>query len=161
MKSIFFISLMNGSPWGGSEELWYRTALYASQRGLNIGCAIYHWQQKEEKIQKLVDGGCKVFWMPNKGRSKKNLRQKIQYKFTKTKIKKHLHALPIKEYDMVVINQGGFEPCKNKETAKLDEGCHYKFICSKTYTECIGRKIKYDYSQCRIIIQSDHIRKAC
>ncbi len=109
MTSILFISLMNGAAWGGSEELWYTSALYAAEKGCKIGCVIYYWPEKEDKILQLTKAGCKIFWLPNKGRSKKNLLQKIQYKFTKTKIKKYLHALPIKEYDMVVINQGGFE----------------------------------------------------
>ncbi len=100
---------MNGAAWGGSEELWYRSALYAAEKGSKISCAVYYWPEKEDKILQLTKAGCQIFLIPNKGRSKKNLGQKIQYKFTKTKIKKYLHALPINEYDMVVINQGGFE----------------------------------------------------
>jgi hypothetical protein len=33
MKSVLFISLMNGGAWGGSEELWFQTALYAAKHG--------------------------------------------------------------------------------------------------------------------------------
>jgi glycosyltransferase involved in cell wall biosynthesis len=109
MPSIIFISLMNGLPWGGSEELWYRSALYAAQKGWNVGCAIYHWKEKEQKIQKLESAGCSIFWLPNAGRKKENLADKIQYKLTKYRLKRFIKSLPVNDYDMVVINQGGFE----------------------------------------------------
>ena len=41
MSSVFFISLMNGDPWGGSEEAWYHTALYAAANGYKVACAAY------------------------------------------------------------------------------------------------------------------------
>jgi len=100
---------MNGLPWGGSEELWYRSALYAAQKGWNVGCAIYHWKEKEQKIQKLESAGCSIFWLPNAGRKKENLADKLQYKLTKYRLKRFIKSLPVKDYDMVVINQGGFE----------------------------------------------------
>ena len=46
MKSVLFISLMNGAAWGGSEELWFQTALYAANNGYKVGCAFYEWPQK-------------------------------------------------------------------------------------------------------------------
>ena len=57
MPSVFFISLMAGSPWGGSEELWYRTALLATQKGWKVGCAVYHWKEKESKMDLLQQAG--------------------------------------------------------------------------------------------------------
>ncbi|SHF92377.1 glycosyltransferase [Flavisolibacter ginsengisoli] len=109
MPSIFFISLMNGLPWGGSEELWYRSALYAAQKGWKVGCAVYHWKEKEQKLQLLEKAGCSIYWFPNEGRKKEKLADKIQYKLTKYRLKRFIKSLPVKDYDMVVINQGGFE----------------------------------------------------
>src|SRR6476661_2294595 len=109
MPSIFFISLMNGLPWGGSEELWYRSALYAAQKGWKVGCAVYHWKEKEQKIQQLEKAGCSIYWLPNEGRKKESLADKLQYKLTKYRFKRFIKSLPVKDYDMVVINQGGFE----------------------------------------------------
>jgi glycosyltransferase involved in cell wall biosynthesis len=109
MPSIFFISLMNGLPWGGSEELWYRSALYAAQKGWNVGCAIYHWKEKEQKIQQLESAGCSIFWLPNEGRSKASLSEKLKYKLTQFRLRQFIKTLPVKEYDTVVVNQGGFE----------------------------------------------------
>ena len=114
MKSIFFISLMNGSSWGGSEELWYRTALYSVARGYKIACAVYCWKDKNEKLKKLEDAGCIVYRLPNKGRRKRSLYDKLQYKLlTPAQLKRFILTLPINDYDLTVINQGGYEIISN------------------------------------------------
>jgi glycosyltransferase involved in cell wall biosynthesis len=109
MPSVFFISLMAGTPWGGSEEIWYKTALLAQQRGWKVDCAVYHWAEKEKRMQALIDGGAHIYYFPNKGRAKKNLLERIQNKFSKQKIKKVIPTLPVKKYDIVVVNMGAFE----------------------------------------------------
>jgi glycosyltransferase involved in cell wall biosynthesis len=109
MPSVFFISLMAGSPWGGSEELWYKTALHAVNKGWKVGCAVYHWKEKEKKIQLLKESGVETHYFPNKGRSKKNLIERIQNKISKQRIKKIIATLPVEKYDLVVVNMGAFE----------------------------------------------------
>ena len=78
MPSLFFLSLMNGAAWGGSEELWFRTAIYAAGKNHKVACAFYYWNEKEEKIEALKKAGCQVYLLPNKGRTKKNLLEKIR-----------------------------------------------------------------------------------
>jgi glycosyltransferase involved in cell wall biosynthesis len=109
MPSVFFISLMAGTPWGGSEEIWYKTALLAQQRGWKVGCAVYHWAEKEKKMQALKDRGADIYYFPNKGRAKRNLVERIQNKISKQKIKKVIPTLPLIKYDIVVVNMGAFE----------------------------------------------------
>ena len=109
MASFFFLSLMNGAPWGGSEELWYRTALHAAGKGHRVGCAFYEWEEKKEKITALEKGGCRVYLLPNKGRRKKNLWQKLHYKISRRQVKRKVATLPFHDYDLTVINQGGLE----------------------------------------------------
>ena len=109
MPSIFFLSLMNGAPWGGSEEIWYRTAVYCASRGWKVGCAAFDWKEKERKFTALSRQGCQVYPIPNKGRSKKNIVQRLQYKWTRLRQVKFCQSLPFHEYDMVVVNVGGFE----------------------------------------------------
>lgn len=109
MKSILFVSLMPGSPWGGSEELWYRTALLALHKGHTIGCVVYYWPGKEEKMKALRDGGAEIFYLPNKGRTKKNLLQRIENKISKQRSRAFIRAVPVEAYDAVVVNQGAFE----------------------------------------------------
>ncbi|HUC82746.1 MAG TPA: glycosyltransferase family 4 protein [Flavisolibacter sp.] len=109
MPSFFFLSLMNGAAWGGSEELWYRTALHAAKKGHTVACAFYHWPEKEEKITTLKEAGCQVYLLPNKGRRKANLAQKLRYKISKWKVGQTISSLPFQQYDLVVVNLGGFE----------------------------------------------------
>ena len=109
MPSVLFISLMSGSAWGGSEELWYKTALYAAGRGWKVGCAVYHWPAKESKMQPLKNAGAVIIYLPNKGRSKRNLVERIQNKISKTATRQVLRSLPVDEYDIVVVSQGAFE----------------------------------------------------
>lgn len=109
MPSVFFISLMAGTPWGGSEEIWYKTALLAQQCGWKVGCAVYQWKEKEPAMQALIDGGAEIFYFPNKGRAKRNILERIQNKISKQRIKKVIPRLPVNDYDIVVVNMGAFE----------------------------------------------------
>lgn len=109
MPSVFFISLMSGAPWGGSEELWFRTALHASENGWKVACAVYHWPQKEARINILKKNGVDIYYIPNKGKSKRNLAEIIQNKLSKWKAGAVIENLPVNNYDVVVVNQGAFE----------------------------------------------------
>jgi len=134
MPSVFFISLMAGSPWGGSEELWYKTALLAQSCGWKIGCAVYHWKEKEKKMQPLKDGGAEIYYFPNKGRTKRNLLERIQNKISKQKIKNFIPSLPIDKYDVVVVNMGAFE---NTTPAwrKFYKSLHHYVVLYHNYKE--------------------------
>ena len=105
---------MNGAPWGGSEELWYRTALYASTKGNKVACAFYNWEEKNEKIKTLEDAGCIVYKLPNKGKKKRSIFDILQYKLlTSLQLKRYILCLPVNDYDLTVINQGGYEIISN------------------------------------------------
>jgi glycosyltransferase involved in cell wall biosynthesis len=114
MPSIFFLSLMNGAAWGGSEEIWYKTALYCVARGWRVGCAAFEWEAKETQLSTLEKTGCHVYRIPNKGRNKKNIVEKLQYKFTKRQQVRFCRSLPFDEYDLVVVNLGGYEICTSQ-----------------------------------------------
>ncbi|MBL7702238.1 MAG: glycosyltransferase [Ferruginibacter sp.] len=106
MRPVFFLSLMNGAAWGGSEELWFRTAIWMSNNGYKIGVGCYNWPDKQERINELKKAGCSVYLLPNK----KGL-------FKKLTVKKALNSIPFHEYGLTVVNQGGWE-----------EILHYPFI---------------------------------
>ena len=55
MERIAFISLMNGFPWGGSEELWYMTACHAINEGHSVGVSVKHWTNTHSNIKNLMD----------------------------------------------------------------------------------------------------------
>lgn len=109
MRSLFFLSLMNGAAWGGSEELWFQTALYAAKKGHQVGCAFYDWPQKSDRIQQLQKAGCTLYLFSNRGREKRNLLQRLQYKYTRLQVKRQAEALPLAHYDLCVINLGYLE----------------------------------------------------
>ena len=54
---LLIITAMASNPWGGSEELWYRTALAALDTGHTVGVVAFGWPQRVPQIQSLVDRG--------------------------------------------------------------------------------------------------------
>lgn len=101
---------MNGASWGGSEELWYKTALLALKNGWTVSCAVYDWPEKKEKISVLTDFGASIYFLPNKGAKRQNFIQKTQFKITKkTSLRKATQSLLFSKHDIVVVNLGEFE----------------------------------------------------
>ena len=128
MKPVFFFSLMNGAAWGGSEELWFHTALWMSRHGYKIGIGCYDWAEKQNRISELKKAGCTIYLLPNK----KGL-------FKKAAIKKTLHSIPFQKYGLTVVNQGGWE-----------EILHSPFIKEKKKTGFINffqTQLKYSRPQ--------------
>lgn len=100
---------MNGAAWGGSEELWYKTALYLANNGAKTGCAVYAWPQKEERLKGLESAGCAVYRFPQRdksGNKAMKLLKKIRHQKSLQRI---VDALPLTDYETIVINLGGFE----------------------------------------------------
>ena len=98
MRSVFFLSLMNGAAWGGSEELWFHTAIWMSNKGYKVGIGCYDWAEKQDRIHELKNAGCIIYLLPNK----KGL-------FKRVAVKKQLNFIPFHEYSLTVVNQGGWE----------------------------------------------------
>ena len=92
---ILFLSLMNGSQWGGSEEMWFRLAKWMSEHGHQVGVACYDWPEKKSKLDQLKTAGAEIFALP-RGRNF----------FQRLKLKKALHHIPFGNYDLVFVNQG-------------------------------------------------------
>lgn len=44
---------MEGFPWGGSEELWYRTALAAKAAGHDVQACVMNWKPEPPKVSEL------------------------------------------------------------------------------------------------------------
>jgi glycosyltransferase involved in cell wall biosynthesis len=101
MKSVLIISVMNGASWGGSELLWYQSAFWLRKNNYNIGVCCFYWPEKEEKLNRLKDAGCKLYLLPGKLQAKSLL--------GKLKLKKMLSSVPLHEYDFVIFNQGGWK----------------------------------------------------
>ena len=110
MTSICFISLMNNDPWGGSEELWYQAALYAVTHQYKVDCIVFADPKKSVKLKPLEAAGATIYYLPNKGKHKRNFFEKMQFKITKKlRIPTLLRTIDFTKYDHVVISQGEFE----------------------------------------------------
>lgn len=61
MSKVAFISTMSGSPWGGSEELWSRTAQRLIHQGVAVGANVQWWPTPSSELQALEKVGCQVY----------------------------------------------------------------------------------------------------
>jgi glycosyltransferase involved in cell wall biosynthesis len=59
-KEIVFISTMWGYPWGGSEELWSRTAMHLARKGISVAASVHGWSPPSKHLLKLVEAGIPV-----------------------------------------------------------------------------------------------------
>lgn len=109
MKSILFISVMNGAAWGGSEEQWYKTALWMCRNNYKVAVCVFDWGEKKNKLAELEKNGCRIFLLPNKG-------QGIFSSWRKQKI---LHSIPFDEYEVAYVNQGGWKDIAHGPFKKL------------------------------------------
>ena len=51
---------MHGERWGGSEELWSRTALRLVESGANVSVNVHFWQTPVRQVEVLAQAGCAV-----------------------------------------------------------------------------------------------------
>ncbi len=125
---ILFISTMASTPWGGSEELWVKSAMYAKEQGHEVIVSVYHWQPLHSKLIALRNKGVKI-----------DLRKKIYYgssTFHRIKgffIKKVFSAyniIQLRKYkpDAIVVSQGTIYECMYLEFLKLVNATKSKLI---------------------------------
>lgn len=115
MNSILFLSVMNGGAWGGSEELWYQSALWTARQGYSTAVCCFDWEDKKNRIKKLQDTGCTVFLMPGKEITKK------QGLLGRVRLKTVISKIPFEEYDLVIVSQGGWKDVAYGPFKKLYE----------------------------------------
>ena len=113
MRSVFFLSVMNSAAWGGSEEIWYKSAVYLAKKNYKVGVCCFNWPEKEEKLQQLKNAGCELYVLP--GRNETNTL------IGKSKLKKKLQAVPFKNYERVIVNQGGWKDVVHGPFKKLND----------------------------------------
>ena len=101
MRSVFFLSLMNSDSWGGSEEIWFRSALHLAQKGAKVAVCCFNWPGKKNKLDRLTGAGCELYLLPG--------RNETTSLWHKIKLKAAIKKLPIEHYDEVIINQGGWK----------------------------------------------------
>ena len=101
MSSVFFLSLMNSDSWGGSEEIWFRSAIHLAQQGGKVGVCCFDWPGKQNKLDQLTKAGCELHLLPG--------RDKATSLWKQIKLRAAINRLPIEDFDHVIINQGGWK----------------------------------------------------
>lgn len=125
MKSILFLSVMNGSAWGGSEEQWFRLALWMAKKNYDVSVSCFDWEEKREKLDALQKAGVKLFLLPSKNKSV----------VAKWKLQQLVNKIPFENYDFVFINQGGFEDISHSPFKNVYKRCKKYVTSSHNYNE--------------------------
>ena len=123
MRSIIFLSVMNGAGWGGSEEQWYQLALYYAEKKVKTAAVFFDWPEKAGKIKTLRDAGCQVYLLPKKNKS-------LLYKW---KLRQELNRIPFRDYDHAFVNQGGWEDLLHAPFKKLNQKLPSYTLCFHNY----------------------------
>ena len=58
---IAYISTLHSAPWGGSEELWYQSAVEAIKLNHQLGLFIYDWPEEPKQVLRLREQGTKIY----------------------------------------------------------------------------------------------------
>src|SRR6187399_343154 len=111
MDSVLFISLMNSAAWGGSEEIWYKSALHLAGKNQNVGVCCFNWEGKEEKLQQLQNAGCKLYLLPGESETRSL--------WGKYKLNETLYSIPFSDYKKAIVNQGGWKDVAHGPFKKL------------------------------------------
>lgn len=59
---IAFFTTLDHAPWGGSEVLWTKTALYFASKGVDVSCYVPRWKEDPLHIQQLKAAGITVHY---------------------------------------------------------------------------------------------------
>jgi glycosyltransferase involved in cell wall biosynthesis len=133
-KRILFISVMNGAAWGGSEIQWMQAALYGKQQGYDVSCMVYHWPQKINNLKPLIDAEVKIINIPNYGRAKLNILQRLIHEwFVKPIQNNFIKNFNYADYDYVYVNQGGFSEVTGIAWATVYTKCKYYALAFHNY----------------------------
>jgi len=125
LKKIAFVST-NKSAWGGSEYLWYYTALKFSSAGYHVIASVPRWKEMPEAITDLNSKGIKVFYNTDVSRNKKLFNRLVPSSMQLDCSHDGFGFLLDFNPEIVVINQGG-----NTGGIDLMEFCikhNFKFV---------------------------------
>lgn len=98
---IGFISLMRVAPWGGSEELWSKTALQALAEGHSVETLTYAWNPESPRITKLRQAGVDTkFYYDDSPALANRVAVKMGLETPRSRM------LPIMEADVLILSNG-------------------------------------------------------
>jgi glycosyltransferase involved in cell wall biosynthesis len=97
-----FVSTMNDSPWGGSEELWSQAAVRLREEGHEVRASVAYWPKPSEKISGLARSGVRIEYHPS---MRDPLSRRLRNQLLRDRPRAHAR---LKQYrpNLVVISQG-------------------------------------------------------
>jgi len=116
MKTIAFVSTNETAPWGGSEELWFQTALRMAREGFSIKASVMHWASREHpSIRQLEASGCQV----QRREQRRSIVERAINKLTKNKLPYSWLAKPHPDLALISLGSSGegvhwMEACANR-----------------------------------------------
>jgi hypothetical protein len=119
---IAIFSTMRGFSWGGSEELWYKFAIYAKSQSHNVTVIVFENLPISNKIQDLIDVGCKVYIIQDRERIFPSIIKKIIYKLLniplQIKYSDRFFFLSENHFDFVLLTQSD-DPAKSNRLQEV------------------------------------------
>lgn len=76
--TIWFISTMDTDPWGGSEELWTRTATLLARQGIPVAASVHGWPVLDRRITALSRAGIDLHPRPIKPSIAQRVRRSVR-----------------------------------------------------------------------------------
>lgn len=128
--TIAFISMIR-EPWGGSEELWYETALYALEKGDTVIHSSFQCKQSHPKKDLLQKKGAKLFFRP--GITEPNLPPlirliKLTWNYLKNKLRNPFTVVFQERPDIVVYTGTAYSIAFEKHLLPFLEKKNFKLF---------------------------------
>ena len=110
---IAVVTIMFGSPWGGSEELWAAMSREAVRQGHEVRAWCYRWDMIPDQIKALSDQGVKI--------SRRSLKSLPRWVLKHAIIADPLQSVFSWKPDIVLISQGSSFGTTRKDVACFTE----------------------------------------
>lgn len=106
---IGIVSIMEGYPWGGSEELWYKMAIEALKDKHKVVISYKYWPELPEKLKKIEGKGAKLLLRNPKTKFPSILERvigKIKGEMVEPERENPFVSLFESKPDLILINEG-------------------------------------------------------
>jgi glycosyltransferase involved in cell wall biosynthesis len=110
LPSILFVSTMDGDPWGGSEELWSRTALDLASRGFSVAASVVGWEPPHPRALELAKGGIDLSFRPLRYPPWKRVLRRVRSRWKSPLVLEVERQIHLGEPALVVLSDGGAFP---------------------------------------------------
>jgi glycosyltransferase involved in cell wall biosynthesis len=110
VSRILFVSTMGGDAWGGSEELWARSAVRLVREGHSVFASVAAWEPLHPRVRALEAAGVQI--LPRRFRAAPLLRR-ILGRLGNRPVEApspFLHALVETQPHLVIVSNGGIWP---------------------------------------------------